>query len=390
MLKELYDSKLCLNKLQKFMLRKLFKIILPIMILFPGLVCAEVNIAVIAPLAGDYEVSGRELVSGAKIAVDEINNNGGLKGQRVNLVVVDDQCNDHLAVSTAQMMAVNASRKDKMNLVVGPFCQNAFGEVSNVYDKAHIMQIVPTSISGQAKNKNHKGLIKMVGYSEHQSLDFFKFYLKNFPDKKVAVAYNSGMRDVVEIAASMQEEFVKAGKMFNFKSFDFAKYNKDYSQMAEDIIDQKYELAYVLGNPKQVAKLSKELKREKDDFAVFINRYQSQGRYMKELGGMANGTYLLSLPTLKDNPEFTETLVKLRLLGIEPEGLSVYSYSAVKLWENMVKKSNSFAYEKLAGVLLNNQFETAWGNISFKNGNPQNVVNYGIYQFYDGEYTQVY
>lgn len=372
------------------MLKNLFKIILPVLVFLPGLVQADVNIAIIAPLAGDYEVSGRELVSGAKIAVDEINNNGGLKGQRINLVVVDDQCNDILAVSTAQMMAVNASKNDKINLVIGPFCQNAFGEAAATYDKARILQIVPTSVCEFDKNKNHKGLVKMVGYSEHQSLDFFKFYLTKFPNKKVALVYDSGMRDIVEIAASTQEEFLKAGKLSNFKSFDFVKYNKDYSKMAKEIVKQGYEVAFVLGSPKRVAKLSKALRDRDDDFTIFVNKYQAQGRFFEELGHMGNGTYFLSLPTLKDNPEFTETLVKLRLLGIEPEGLSTYSYSAVQLWKDLVIKSNSFAYEKQIKSLPNNHFETSWGNVSFKNGNPEKAINYAIYQLYNGEYTQVY
>lgn len=39
--------------------------------------------------------------------------------------MVDDQCDDRIAVSTAQMMAVNVSERDKMSLVIGPYCSNA-------------------------------------------------------------------------------------------------------------------------------------------------------------------------------------------------------------------------------------------------------------------------
>ena len=56
----------------------------------------------------------------------------------------------------------------------------------------------------------------------------------------------------------------------------------------------------------------------------------------------------MTLPGLKDSLMFTENLVNLRLLGIEPEGLEVYSYVAVKLWGDLVRQVNGFAYEKLA------------------------------------------
>lgn len=40
------------------------------------------NVAVIAPTDGDYKYYSEELINGAKVAVDEINENGGLKGKK--------------------------------------------------------------------------------------------------------------------------------------------------------------------------------------------------------------------------------------------------------------------------------------------------------------------
>lgn len=372
------------------MLKNLLKIILPAAVLFPAAVRADINIAVIAPLSGEYQKLGHEVAGGVKNAVDEINAEGGLRGEKINLVTVDDPCNDLLAVSTAQMIAVNSSSKDKMNLVIGPFCTNSFSEAADVYAKAKIMQIVPTPVSDAEVKNGDKGLIKMVAATQQQSLDFFKFYLKNFSDKKVALVYDSRLKDVVETAAVLQEEFRKAGKLLDFKSFNFNNYNKDYAKLAEDIVDEKYDIAYVTGTAKEVSRLAGELKREDRDFVIFADRYQVGEMYLEELGSLANGSYLLALPSMKDNPEFTETLVKLRLLGVEPEGLSVYGYAAVKLWEEMVNKSKSFAYDKLSQVTGNNSFDTVWGEVSFENGRPKNAVNYSIYRLNDGEYTQVY
>lgn len=364
--------------------------ILPVSVLFPTAVSADVNIAVIAPLSGEYQKLGQEVAGGVKIAVDEINADGGLKGEKINLVTVDDPCNDLLAISTAQMIAVNSSPKDKMNLVIGPFCANSFTEAANIYANAKIMQIVPTPVSETNMKNNHKSLITTVAKTQQQSHDFFKYYLKNLTDKKVALVYDSRLKDVVETAAVMQEEFRKAGKLLDFKSFNFNNYNKDYERLAEDIIDEKYEVAYIIGTAKEVSRLAGELKNEDSDFIIFADRYQVGEKYLEELGSLANGSYFLALPSLKDNPEFTETLVKLRLLGVEPEGLSVYSYAVVKLWEEMVKKSNSFAYDKLTEVVENNSYPTVWGEIAFESGRPKNVVNYSIYLLNDGEYTQVY
>ena len=369
---------------------KFLSFIALLFVLLPSFARADINIAVIAPLAGNQAVLGKEIVSGAKTAVNEINHNGGLNGEKINLVVVDDQCNDTLAISTAQMMAVNSSPKDKMNLVIGPYCQNELTQVANIYAKAKILQIVPTSVSGYEIGNKPQSMLSLVGTSEQQSLDFFKFYLKNFDMQKLALVYDGKNKEIVGVAAALQEEFFKAGKMIDFKSYNFSSYDKDYEQMAEDIIADASKVVLILGQEKDVTKLAKELKSEDKNLAVFVNRYHVEGYYNQKMGKYAEGTYFLSLPTLKESPEFTETLVKMRLLGIEPQGLSVYSYSAVRLWAEMVQQADSYKFEKILPLFKNFSADMAWGKETFVNGTPKNPVNYSIYQLSDGEYTQVY
>ncbi len=357
--------------------------------LAPEIAFADVNIAVIAPKAGEYKKFGDELISGVETAVNEINDRGGLAGEKINLITVDDQCDDRIAVSTAQMMAVSSSRRDKMSLVVGPFCPNAFGEVSDIYAKAEIFQIIPTTVSRREAQHRHKGLVKMVGYKERQAHDFFAYYQKTFPNQKVALVYDGDMRPVVEVAAALQEEFRKNDQAYNLKTFNFRNYDNIASLSAE-ILNSEIKIAYIMGQPEEISQLARGLKREHKYFVVFTNRYQSDETYNRILGDLAEGSYFMALPSLKDNPAFTETLVRLRLLGVEPEGLSVYGYSAVRLWEELVEQSESFDYEKLAEALKSGKFPAAWGDAAYNDGNPEDSLPYGIYRLYGGEYTQVY
>ncbi|MBO5443292.1 MAG: ABC transporter substrate-binding protein [Alphaproteobacteria bacterium] len=369
----------------------LYKQIIPVVsLLAAGAAYAGVNIAVIAPKEGEHQKSGYELISGVTTAVEEINSQGGLNGEKINLITVDDQCDDRLAVSTAQMMAVNANRKDKMSLVIGPYCSNSFDNVANIYAKANIFQIVPIALSESDAKESHKGLVKMVGYKDNQAKDFFKYYTQAFEGQKVAIIYDSGIRSIVDLAASVQSEFRKAGVSSLLKAFNFRNYADNYDEMVEDITRNNIHIAYILGKPKNIAKISKKLKNEERDFVIFTNKYQAGDDFSKTMGSAAENTYLIALPSLKDSPDFAETLVQLRLHGVELEGLAVYGYSAVKLWEEIVNKADSFKYDKLAKALEEDKIETGWGEVMFTNGNPQNSINYGIYKFSGGEYTQVY
>ena len=104
---------------------KLAKFVLAVQLL--GAVSAQaVNIAVVAPKVGAMAKFGHQLTEGAQTAVDEINKNGGLMGEQLNLITVDDRCEDSFAVSSSQMMALISSEDDKISLVICPYCGNEF------------------------------------------------------------------------------------------------------------------------------------------------------------------------------------------------------------------------------------------------------------------------
>lgn len=351
---------------------------------------AVVNVAVVAPRAGEFKLFGDELVGGVKIAVDDINASGGIRGERINLVVVDDQCDDRIAVSTAQMMAVNSSPKEKISLVIGPYCDNAFAKTAEIYARAGIFQIVPTAVSKSAAESRQQGLIKMIGSYDSQGAVFYKYYQEHFNGDAVALVYNGEMRKAVEIAAAVQNEFLKNNQAGVLKTYDFAHYGKSHSGLARDVAEQGNRLVYLLGEAPNLAVLARDIKDEDRSLTIFTNRYQTDERFLELLGDLAEGSYSVALPSLKDDPDFTETLVRLRLQGAEPEGLGVYSYSAVKLWQELVDAADSFKYADLAKKLDNRQVSMVWGKEEYKDGNPLEPVNYGIYQLQGGEYTQVY
>lgn len=350
---------------------------------------ADVNVVIITPKEGKYEQFGNELLSGAKTAIDGMNEAGGLKGQRINLINIDDQCDDNLSISTAQMLSLNTSKEDKVSLVIGPYCSNSFEQVSGIYANAKILQIIPTTMGVNTYKQEHKGLVKMVGSKERQGKDFFKFCQDNYSDKITAVIYDSNDRDIVDIAVTIQSEFRENKISEQLMSFDYNRY-KNIDKLTKAVINSGARVAYILGDPEKVTETFRELKDKNKNFVIFTNKYQLTEDADKSLGELKEDSYLIALPSLKDNPAFTEELVKLRLLGIEPEGLAVYSYSAVKLWEDLVIKADSFDYDTLAKTLENNKFETSWGEVMFNNGAPKNDINYCIYKYNSGHYEQVY
>ena len=145
------------------MLRRLFTFFSFTAIFLPSLAKADnVTVALVVPKAGSYQQQGAELTKGVQQAVDEINNAGGLLGKKLELLAIDDQCNDSIAVSTAQMLTI--LKQKNIKLIIGPYCANSFEEITDIYAKGQLFQIIPTTAKSPIL-KNSKAKIKYVIFS---------------------------------------------------------------------------------------------------------------------------------------------------------------------------------------------------------------------------------
>ena len=349
---------------------------------------AEITVTAIVPQSETYEKQGKELLSGIHKAIDEINTQGGILGEKVNLLPVDDQCNDSISISTAQMLSLLKDKK--ISLVIGPYCANSFDEVADIYAKAQIFQIIPTAINYTQAKTIKKGLIKMLGYTSQEALDFFNHYNKTFAGKNVAVISKEDDIESMEEANAIIKEFARHGKSILIKLYTYEETKKDYDTLADKVFSDKNQIAFLLGTAKNIRKMARALKEKDDEFVIFTNKYLATQDYFDYLGRLADGTYFMELRGRNDDPDFAETLVKLRLSGFEAEGLSIYGYSAVKLWEQLVKKAKSFNYNKLAAIANDKNIKTEFGNKMFHNGAPRINEPYAIFKYQNGEYEKVY
>ncbi len=355
---------------------------------FPICCAADVTIAVIAPKAGEYAKAGTELFNGAKLAVQEINDDGGLNGEKLDILTIDDRCDDRLAVSTAEMLTLLSSKK--IGLVVGPYCSNRFNEVADKYEKAKIFQIVPTTVTYNAGSTEKKGQILLLGTKSQISKDFFQYYNRNFAGLKVGFLYDDNAEDgYAEVAKTLFDEFRRYGKSDLLKFHILGDSPAKRGDLAETVIKDNMDIVFVLGKDKETAEIIENIKNADKNRIIFTGKNKLSPQFLQNLGKKANSIYLLDMPRLKDSLAFTETLVNLRLLGIEPEGMETYSYVAVKLWGDLVKGVKSFAYDKLSAAANTGGLKEKWSEFLMHSGSAK-ASKYVIEVYQNGEFKQVY
>ena len=348
---------------------------------------AEVTLAIIAPKTGEFVKAGNELFEGARLAVKEINDNGGINGQKLDLLTIDDRCDDRLAISTAEMLSLLKSKS--IGLVVGPYCSNRFDDIARIYEKSKIFQIIPTTEAFQSGSMDKQGQILLLGTKAEMSKDFFQFYNANFAGLKVGFVYDDNPNNgYAEVAKSLNDAFRRYGKA-NLLKFYALNGGSGISDIVEKIAVDDVHVVFVLGARDDVSSFIV-LMRQKDEQAMIFSAKKMINEEVPEiLEGNTKGIYVLSLPGLKDSLLFTESLVNLRLLGLEPEGLETYSYMAIKLWYDLAKQVKSFNYQKLLAVANGDDMKEKWSDFLAHSGSLGSIKY--IIEEYDGDsFKQVY
>ena len=339
------------------------------------------GVAVVTPKDGDEMRFGHQLQEGVKIAVDEINDAGGLLGEKLELVVIDDVCSESFFHGNTQKLYTGEG--SNVNLVIGPYCDGK----SLPAKTRQALQILPQPLDEQNYTDKTSGVLRIGGMIKQQADIVAQVYKEQWVDKNIAVIYDSRNQATYETAAYLQEIFIADNLQNRLNLYDFAAYKK-LKPMAKEIVKNN-KIAYILGDKTQIAKLAQKLQEKNENIILLLNEYQAGLHFFKEMGNFAEGTYWLRLDDQKANSEFTDKLVDMRIRGREPHGLGIMGYSAVMLWFDMVKAAKSFNVNDLDKISTQKEWNMPWGKVKFKKGQISEVSGWNMYRFNDGEYTQI-
>lgn len=103
----------------------------------------HVRLGVLAPLTGPRAFLGQEVANGAELAVAELNRRGGLLGEEVELVVVDDASLVDLPGQLADLAEVH-----RVSVVIGPETAGVLTGPRSPLTRRDVPALLPTAFAG--------------------------------------------------------------------------------------------------------------------------------------------------------------------------------------------------------------------------------------------------
>ncbi|MDE0243651.1 MAG: ABC transporter substrate-binding protein [Candidatus Kaiserbacteria bacterium] len=102
-----------------------------------------VTIGFVGPLTGDAASYGEPIRNAVNVAVDEINNGGGINGREVRVIYEDGKCTGRDAVSAAQKLA----NVDKVSVIIGGVCSGETLAMLPITEERGVVVLSPSASS---------------------------------------------------------------------------------------------------------------------------------------------------------------------------------------------------------------------------------------------------
>jgi branched-chain amino acid transport system substrate-binding protein len=347
---------------------------------------AQIKIASVGPMTGQYAAFGEQLRRGAEMAVKDINAAGGVNGQQLVLQIGDDACDPKQATAVANKLV-----SDKVVFVAGHYCSGSSIPASDIYKEAKILQITPAStnikLTDDAFAKGNTTVFRTCGRDDVQGATVSAYILKNKKGAKVAILhdkspYGKGVADETKKglnAGGMREAMYEA---YNDTDKDFSALINKMKQAKIDII--------VLGGYHTAAAMLVKQSREQGFGAQLVGFDALEDPEFGKLGGAATDGVLMSFPPkAEDFPANAALVKKFRDSGYDPTGYTLFTYAAVKVWADAAAKAKSIDAAAVAAALRQGTYQSAVGPLTYdQKGDIKNPV-YDIYVWKNGKSSPV-
>jgi branched-chain amino acid transport system substrate-binding protein len=349
---------------------------------------AEIRIAVagplsVSPMTAQYATFGEELRRGAELAVRDVNESGGINGQKLTLVIADDGgCDPKMAVEVANELA-----RHEIVFVDGHYCSGASIPASGVYREKGILMISPASTNPRLTDQGFPNVFRVCGRDDVQGV-FAADYVVNYKlADRIAVvhdqsAYGKGIAD--EFRRRLNERGIHE-RMHEA----IAQGDKEFSDLITKMKAAGIELIYFGGYFTESGLFVRQAREYGLTATMMVTSGSFNQEYWDLAGPAAEGTLMTFGPEPRKLASAAGVVKKFEAEGFSPEGYTLYAYAAIQVFAEAGKRAGSFGVDALGKVLHDGTFETVLGPITFDSKGDVQGFRYSMYRWHDRAYEEI-
>lgn len=341
---------------------------------------ADIAVALIGPITGQYASFGEQMKRGAEMAVADINAKGGVNGQKLELVYGDDRCEPKEARSVAEKLA-----NQKVVFVAGHFCSSSSIPASEVYKDVGILQISPASTATKFTDRGFKNVFRVCGRDDQQGMIGADLVADKFKGKKVAIVHDNSTYGK-GLADEMKKHLNEKRKVKETMYEAITPKEKDYSAIVSKLKAAGIDVIYFGGYHPEAGLIVRQGREQGLKATLISGDALVDKEFWAIAGKSGEGTLMTFDADPRKNDIAKEVVGKFKAAGYEPEGYTLYTYAAIQVFAQAATKAKSTKLADLTKAMHEDKFRTVLGTTEFNKKGDVKAPAYKVYEWKDGKY----
>ena len=319
---------------------------------------AEVKIGFANPLSGAYALSGGRNRMAVELAVERLNDAGGVLGEPLALVAVDDACGLQRAVEAAYELVTAG-----VVMVVGHMCSHSSLLAAGVYEAADVVMISPSSTHPRLTEEGRRNIFRLNGRDDEQGRLAADLLTRNWPGEAIAIVhdgstYGQGLASQTRLhlrAVGVQEALYQV----------YPAGAPDHAELAAQLKAAAIEVLYIGGYGPDAARILHAVRARGDDLQLVGGDGLGMDEFWTIAGRLGEGTLFSARPVPAALPAVAEVLAEFRVSGLGSRSGGIAAYAAVEVWAQAVERAASLELPAVADMLRRGRFATVLGPVAF-------------------------
>jgi branched-chain amino acid transport system substrate-binding protein len=338
---------------------------------------ADVLIGLSVPLTGPVAWGGAGHQVGAETAVDDLNAKGGVLGQRVEMIAVDDFCAADQGLAAARKL-VDAG----VAAVFGLICSDVAIPASRAYADAGVLMISSGASNPKLTEQGFQTVFRLFGRDDVQG----KMGGDRFGAKPIAILHD-GRVFGQGIAQEAKRRLNQRGVLEAM--FEAIPYGQvDYSNIIEKMRAKGIEVLYYGGLRREAGLIL----RQAHDRGYNLQLVSGDGVGGEDFaliaGPGAEGTLVTHAPIPMTDPKAALLTNQFASKGFGGLPGPFRSYAAVQVWARAVERAGTVKTSAVAESLRASKFDIVLGRIGFdQKGDVTGANSFVWYVLKGGHYA---
>jgi branched-chain amino acid transport system substrate-binding protein len=349
--------------------------------------CAEsarqkyITIGALLPLTGPDSDEGFRALNGLYLAKKEINENGGILGKKLDVIILNDRGDERYVIKQYQIL-----KEKGVAAIIGSSYSSVTIALAKESEKDGIPVITPTATSPDV-TKGRKNVFRAIFIDNYQA-EVMAYFAYNSLNAKTAVVMSKRGHESYELLAEdFSESFKNNGgrvqAVETYSTWD------DFPRILRKYVSNPPDLIYCPNDYIPAAKIVNAVYETGlvNTFILGTDGWDGILSYVNKQDALENVFY--SAPFLFDDQDEKVTRFVRKYFDAfsqMPLSGSATSYTCVNILSDAIQKAGSIEKNALISAIKENEFDTIIGRIQFdENNNPH--TNVYIIQIKDGEYS---